>query len=285
MTPTRLLASLRRRGPLTVLGLLLLAGLTTALSAWSGTGEEVSRPPAPGATAPAATARASTPRPAPLTVVGIGDSVTAGTACDCTDFVHRYAAQIPASAGGAARAVNLGVGGQTSAELLSEIGSGGAMAQQVAAADVLLVTIGANDLVPLQDTWSSSGCAASCSSPAVLAVGRNITGIVDHAKALRGGRPIRILVTDYWNVFEDGDVASADHGPSYLAWSDGLSRQLNTALCSAVEGAGATCVDLYAPFKGDGARNPTALLAGDGDHPNAAGHGLIAAALLRASRF
>ena len=33
------------------------------------------------------------------------------------------------------------------------------------------------------------------------------------------------------------------------------------------------------------ARNPTSLLAGDGDHPNAAGHALIAAALLRASRF
>lgn len=285
MTPTRLLASLRRRGPLTVLGLLLLAGLTTALSAWSGTGEEVSRPPAPGATAPAATGRASTPRPAPPTVVGIGDSVTAGTACDCTDFVHRYAAQIPANAGGPARAVNLGVGGQTSAELLSEIGSGGAMAQQVAAADVLLVTIGANDLVPLQDTWSSSGCAASCSSPAVQAVGRNITGIVDHAKALRGGRPIRILVTDYWNVFEDGDVASASHGSAYLAWSDALSRQLNASVCSAARGAGATCVDLYAPFKGDGSRNPTALLAGDGDHPNAAGHDLIAAALLRATRY
>ena len=190
--------------------------------------------------------------------------MTAGSACDCTDFVHRYAAQVPANAGGPARAVNLGVGGQTSAELLSEIGSGGAMAQQVAAADVLLVTIGANDLVPLQDTWSSSGCAASCSSPAVQAVGRNITGIVDHAKALRGGRPIRILVTDYWNVFEDGDVASASHGSAYLAWSDALSRQLNASVCSAARGAGATCVDLYAPFKGDGSRNPTALLAGDG---------------------
>ena len=34
--------------------------------------------------------------PGRLTVVGIGDSVTAGNACDCTDFVHRYAAQVPA---------------------------------------------------------------------------------------------------------------------------------------------------------------------------------------------
>jgi lysophospholipase L1-like esterase len=42
-------------------------------------------------------------------------------------------------------------------------------------------------------------------------------------------------------------------------------------------------VDIYAPFEGAGDRNPTALLADDGDHPNAAGHRLIAKALLDAS--
>ena len=215
-----------------------MAALTAALTGWSGT-TGAPRSPAPShAAATSRTAAGTAAGPGGLTVVGIGDSVTAGNACDCTDFVHRYAAQVPVSAGGPARAVNLGVGGQTSAELLAEIGAGGAMAQQVATADVLLVTIGANDLVPLQDTWSSSGCPTSCSSRAVQAVGRNITGIVDHAKALRGGRPIRILVTDYWNVFEDGDVASASHGAAYLAWSDDLSRRLNASVCSAARGAG-----------------------------------------------
>jgi lysophospholipase L1-like esterase len=281
----RRLFPFRRRGPLTVLGLLLMAALTAALTGWSGmTGAPRLRAPSH----PAETSRTAAPaaaRPQRLTVVGIGDSVTAGSACDCTDFVRLYAGQVPASAGGPARAVNLGEGGQTSAQLLSELGSGGAMSSQVASADVVLVTIGANDLLPLLDTWSSSGCAASCSSPAVRAVARNITGIVDRTRALRAGHPTRILVTGYWNVFEDGDVASAARGAAYLAWSDALSRQLNTAVCSAALGAGATCVDLYAPFKGDGSRNPTPLLAGDGDHPNAAGHDVIAAALLRATRF
>jgi lysophospholipase L1-like esterase len=220
-----------------------------------------------------------------MTVVGLGDSVTAGSACDCADYVARYAAQIPAAAGGPAHAVNLGVGGLTSTQLLADVDGQGPLPQRVATADVVLVTIGANDLVPLQDTWARSGCPAACSSPAVQAVASNVTRIVARVKALRGRQPTRILVTDYWNVFEDGDVASAAHGASYLAWSDDLSRQLDTALCSAAEGAGATCVDLYAPFKGDGGHNPTALLADDGDHPNAAGHDLIAAALLRASRF
>ena len=41
--------------------------------------------------------------------------------------------------------------------------------------------------------------------------------------------------------------------------------------------------DLYAAFKGEHAeRDPTNLLAADGDHPNAAGHRLIAQALLSA---
>ena len=166
MTLQRRLSPLRRRGPLTVLGLLLMAALTAALTGWSGTtGAPRSSPPSHAA----ATSRAAVPGTAAgserLTVVGIGDSVTAGSACDCTDFVHRYAAQVPASAGGPARAVNLGEGGQTSAQLLSELGSGGAMSSQVASADVVLVTIGANDLLPLLDTWSSSGCRPRAPPP------------------------------------------------------------------------------------------------------------------------
>jgi lysophospholipase L1-like esterase len=39
-------------------------------------------------------------------------------------------------------------------------------------------------------------------------------------------------------------------------------------------------VSLYAPFKGDGTKNPTTLLAADGDHPNSTGHHLIASTLL-----
>ena len=46
-----------------------------------------------------------------------------------------------------------------------------------------------------------------------------------------------------------------------------------------------TYVDIYTPFKGaDGSTDDTALLADDGDHPNAAGHQLIATALLAALR-
>jgi lysophospholipase L1-like esterase len=115
-------------------------------------------------------------------------------------------------------------------------------------------------------------------------VGAQLSAILTAARKLRGDRSTQVLVTQYWNVFADGDVARAANGTAYLRWSDELTRALNTRICRAAQSDGATCVDLYAPLKGNGSRNPTDLLAGDGDHPNAAGHRLIASTLLAAIR-
>jgi lysophospholipase L1-like esterase len=216
-------------------------------------------------------------------VVGIGDSVTSATVCGCTGFVESYAAHLPAADGGPARAENLGAGGLTAAGLRTLMTQPGPTPTSVAEADVLLVTIGANDLTPLLSRWQSSGCSMACYSPAVEAVGSDLGDILAAARSLRGHRPTRVLVTDYWNVFADGDVARASDGPAYLRWSDELTRALNVSICNAARNAGATCVDLYAPFKGDGSKNPTELLAADGDHPNAAGNQVISSALLAAS--
>jgi len=221
--------------------------------------------------------------PGSATVVGIGDSVTSATVCGCTGFVESYAANLPAAADGPAHAVNLGAGGLTAAGLRALMTSPSPTATAVAQGDILLVTIGANDLTPLLDQWQASGCTSTCYSPAVEAVGSDLAAVLFAAKDLRGHQPTRILVTDYWNVFADGDVARASDGPAYLRWSDELTRALNNTICAVARNAGATCVDLYAPFKGDGSLNPTTLLAADGDHPNAAGNNLISAALMAAT--
>jgi lysophospholipase L1-like esterase len=216
-------------------------------------------------------------------VVGIGDSVTAATTCACSGFVEPYADELPISAGGPARGVNLGADGLTAAELLKLVTTSTPTADGVAKADTLLVTIGANDLQPLLTKWHASGCPETCYTPVVDAVGSDISGILAAAKSLRGRKPVRILVTNYWNVFADGDVASAIETPAYLVWSDELTRALNSRICTAARAAGGTCVDLYVPFKGNGTQNPTRFLAGDGDHPNAAGYELITSALLKAT--
>jgi lysophospholipase L1-like esterase len=216
-------------------------------------------------------------------VVGIGDSVTSATVCGCTGFVESYAANLPAADGGPAHAVNLGSSGLTAAGLRELMTSPGPTATGVAQGDILLVTIGANDLTPLLSQWQASGCTSTCYSPAVEAVGSDLAAILLAAEDLRGHQPTRIFVTDYWNVFADGDVARASDGPAYLRWSDELTRALNNTICAVARNARATCVDLYAPFKGDGSLDPTTLLAADGDHPNAAGNKLISATLMAAT--
>ena len=91
-------------------------------------------------------------------------------------------------------------------------------------------------------------------------------------------------MTTYWNVFEDGDVADRQRGPGFADWSDTVTVAANRAICATARTFGDTCVDLYAPFlSADGNRNPTPLLSSDGDHPNAAGHDVIARALLAAT--
>jgi lysophospholipase L1-like esterase len=214
-----------------------------------------------------------------VTVVGIGDSVTSGSACDCETFVGLYASDLASQRGMSTSAVNLGVAGWTSTQLLANLTRPGTFRDQVAKADILLVTIGANDLLPLE-TRQSGGCPTSCYGPLVSSVGHNLQLIVAAARAAHPSHPATILVTDYWNVFQDGDVGTSENGDAFQSWSDELTRAESAAACTAARQAGATCVSLYEPFKGNGSRNPTALLAADGDHPNSAGHQLIASTLL-----
>jgi lysophospholipase L1-like esterase len=212
-------------------------------------------------------------------VVGIGDSVTSGTACNCETFVGLYATDLASQRGLTTSSVNLGVAGSTSAQLLQSLTQPGGLRDQVATADILLVTIGANDLVSLEDR-QPGGCATACYGPLVNAVGHNVGLIVAAARAAHPSHPPTILVTDYWNVFQDGDVGTAENGGSFQRWSDMLTRAESTAVCTAARQAGAACVSLYAPFKGNGSKNPTTLLAADGDHPSSTGHQLIASTLL-----
>ncbi|HEY5249219.1 MAG TPA: SGNH/GDSL hydrolase family protein [Dermatophilaceae bacterium] len=215
-------------------------------------------------------------------VVGIGDSVTSGYSCDCEPFVGLYATDLASQRGLATSSVNLGADGGTSSQLLASMTQPGAFRDQVANADIVLVTIGANDLMPLESK-QPAGCPATCYTPVIDSVGHNVELIVDAARAPRPDHPPTILVTDYWNVFQDGDVGTAENGSAFQSWSDTLTRAESTQVCAAARKAGATCVSLYAPFKGGGSINPTSLLAADGDHPNAAGHQLIASTLLAAT--
>jgi lysophospholipase L1-like esterase len=108
-----------------------------------------------------------------------------------------------------------------------------------------------------------------------------LSSILAQISALHPDGGATLLVTGYWNVFLDGQVGCS-RGTTYVQASNALTLADNALIASVTAAHGDKYVDVYTPFKGDGTRDDTALLAADGDHPNAAGHALIAGTLLQA---
>ena len=80
-------------------------------------------------------------------------------------------------------------------------------------------------------------------------------------------------------MVEDGAVGRSDYDLDGLAAAETATRYANGGLQAAARLATAVYVPTYPAFKGaDGSIDPTDLLAGDGDHPSARGHELIARA-------
>jgi lysophospholipase L1-like esterase len=288
----------RRAATRRLVGLLLIV-VTLALVAvvvlrLQGPGNSVAEVPLTAATAgprtPTAPATGSpgpgtgpSVRPTgPVRLVGFGDSVMFGAGCDCEDFLAQTADLLQRRTGRVVDTVNNSANGETAGDLLGDLRTDEAYAAEIRRADVIVLTIGANDLGPALDDWVGDACEPSCYHPEVAAMGDRLSAIltiVDREKQAHAP----VLVLNYWNVFEDGAVGAEDHDGGYLDWSDRVTRDANTAICRAAVLAAGTCVDLYQPFKGaDGTQDPTSLLADDGDHPNAAGTALIATVLAAA---
>lgn len=217
--------------------------------------------------------------------MGLGDSVTSGANCDCDDYVTGFGRLLATDTGVRVDVTDDGEAGSTSSSLADQLGGGDRddrnRQSHVADADVVVVTMGANDLAPALSAWRSASCPASCYRPEVDQMQADLSRALDRVHRLSDGRA-RLLVTTYWNVFTDGEVARKAERAGYLTWSDAVTREANAAIARAAAVHDATLVDLYTPFKGNGNDDPTALLADDGDHPDPAGTELISRAVLAA---
>ena len=201
----------------------------------------------------------SAPEDRAPTVVTLGDSVPAGTACLCRPFPNLYArAQHTVD-------VNLAEPGDTSADVLAQVP---AVRAALLRADEVVLMVGANDMAEAFRGATSVAAAAAT-------VRTNVTATIT---AIEGIRPVSVIVLGYWSVVQDGQVAAKAYGPDRLRAAAGATEQANNALRDAAEATGATYVSTVNAFHGlGGEQDPTGLLAPDGDHPNAAGHAAIAA--------
>jgi acyl-CoA thioesterase-1 len=229
-----------------------------------------------GCTAPAP---APDPAPAPAgtiraaTIVTLGDSVPAGTACDCEPFPDLYAAMLSPPA----RSINEARSGYTSADVRDQVNAATVRAA-LGGATVVLIMAGANDLADaFEDGRDDAGF-----QDAAAGVRRNVDATVAAIRRMRPA-PVTILVLGYWNVVKDGAVGLATYGADGERSAVAATRYANRALREAADDSGARYVPTTPVFKGDQRdEDPTALLAGDGDHPNAKGHQAIAAAVFAA---
>jgi lysophospholipase L1-like esterase len=228
------------------------------------------------------------PAPPSWHIVALGDSVASGGPCGCTPFPQLYGADLARDRGVQTHTVNLGADGQTSGDLLATLRDpGSAASRAVGRADVVLVTIGANDFLDRHDDVTTGKCLGgrdtACVADDLTSMVGNVTAIVGRIHRLREGRPTAVLVTGYWNVFEDGRVARRTFPALGVRATQRLTLLANAGIRKAADTAGGTYVDLFAPFNGPQARGDTThLLASDGDHPNAAGQALIARRLVAA---
>lgn len=221
-------------------------------------------------------------------VVGLGDSVPAGTNCGCTDYVDLLAQDIGTRQGMPVDSNDLAVPGQTSDGLLGQLDTTDVQ-QAVAGADVVVVTIGANDVETGTDPASCAlagtdvdSAAQACYHDELETLTPNLDRIAARIAALPTAPGARVLVTGYWNVFLDGAPGRA-HGDTYARIADAITKVVNARIGAAAAAHGATFVDLFPAFRGgDGSRDATPLLADDGDHPNAEGHRVIEKALAAA---
>ena len=209
-------------------------------------------------------------------VQGLGDSVPAATGCSCTSFVTLLADRLTSVTSHSVAALNEGQNGFTSDDLINQAWEQGTRATPDR---VTVITVGANDFD--SSLLSSPGCTAAddmrCYQETFVALASHLRELLRLLAPL--GQPHGpILVTDYWNVFLDGNVGD-EQGTQYVSDSKDLTRRVNEIIADVTRERGLTFVDLDRPFNAHSQATTTLLLAPDGDHPSAEGHQLIATLL------
>jgi len=224
------------------------------------------------------------------TLLGLGDSIPGAAYCaGCTSFVQLYSNRIQADTGTPVKALNLADNsGIDSARLLSAVRGDPAVRSAVRRADVITLSIGANDSIPDDFAYLQGRCGGpdniECYVHSLATFEHNERAILAEIRLLRGTSPTAIRVTTYYNPLVGNELSVRTFGPDFaLAVARPLIERLDAAICREVALVHGTCIDLYHAFNGpDGTRDAGSLLSGDHIHPSQEGHRLIAQLLAAA---
>jgi lysophospholipase L1-like esterase len=286
-----------------VLTMAILAGCQTTDGGEAIEPSTAAEPPSTSAvTAHAVTTRATEP-PAGFALLAIGDSIPYNSPDDCPGcigFVDSYGAALEAELGEPVTVLNRSRhDGARTGHIQEQLQSDEALLEELAGADVVLVSVGFNDGPPFVEPHD--GCPAPLGDSA---------GVPEYAEA--GAATTRACINTVLQIVRDqaaGVFASIrDVAPKavvgaltpYDAWRgwpeldqvdasglyDAVTYFLQTwrpALCEEAAATGAVCVDVYSAFNGpDGTQPPGAYLAPDYAHPSQEGNDRIRDLLVEA---
>lgn len=207
-----------------------------------------------------------TTEPPASVLTALGDSVPAGSACDCTPFPEQVASDRHLTT------ANEAVPGYQSQQVVDQLDDDRNVIEDVAGSRVVLIEVGANDV----SESDACGTAVACYEPKVPAIETNLTRIVERVRQLTQDHPVEVVLINYWSAWLGGAYATA-RGAAYVATAQDLTAQVNAEILAVAEQTHSVDVDLVTPFGGpDVSKDDTGLLAPDGDHPNAAGQAVIA---------
>lgn len=219
-----------------------------------------------------------------LHVVGMGDSVMETGAGESASIIDVFASNLKSRGlAGSLVVDNLGDPSATSDSLRSALQSDRKMRDSVAAADIVVVSVGGNDADPFA-SYPSGTCslghdAADCLAAYAPHLEANLDAIATEIVALRGDKPtaLRFMSPDY-NPFVGWDQApSASFGADFYAQVAGAET---AAACAVAERHGGVCADVFHLFNGqDGTADAAAYLADDHAHPGRTGIEAVATLL------
>ncbi len=235
-----------------------------------------------------------------LRMVVIGDSMPFTAFCgECTTgFADEYAADLEARTGRPVEVINRSRDDSAGMhQIRTQVNEDESLRDQVANADVVIVSVGFNNVMP--DSSTGIGClgdmgatAASymawalATTPECRQAGRDSYAsdydvIFSTIKELRAGAPTLLAVLNVHDGNKGNPEVHADSVPQAIQdeaeqWLTRLYDDWNAMLCDRATHAGFACVDVYHAFNGPTGEEPSTVWTVDGAHPSQAGNDLIA---------
>lgn len=197
----------------------------------------------------------------------IGDSLTTGAGAWLSGgFAPLYRRMAESRLRSRVTYENLGINGLTSQKLLSRVQGDPRMRAALQRADIITVSIGANDLQPYARAIADGSGSRAAQIPQVLARTKgNVRQIVNHLYQIKSSQrtPFIIRMVGVYNPFPNREAGL-------------YARQYNSFLAS-LGGPNYRVADVYPAFEG----NERELLFLDRIHPNSRGYRIIAQRLDR----